>query len=213
MYLVAQSGDLQKAAALVGNAAGAPFERVHDLLAAYLDQAEHVAEGIDAQNIVQCDVPLLDVCTNTAAVEKGDVRAGLVAVGVRAQVAQIGLRAADHTDRPAVGVHLGGIIDGQIHIRVSHDILKLLVQFVRGIRDRAGHLVFDAQQLRCGDVVVPGVKARGDLAVGRDAAPSDAGQLRAAGGTRNVLPVLVLHDHLIGVMAVTVQERVDPAGV
>ena len=96
---------------------------------------------------------------------------------------------------------------------VATTSLELLIELVRGVRDRAGHLVFDAQQLRYGDVVVPGVEAGGELALFVDPAPADAGQLRAAGGAEHVLAVLVLHDHLVGVVAVTVQENVDAVGV
>ena len=122
--LIAQAGDLQEAAGLAGHRAGAPLQRVQDLLAGDLDHAHGVAEGMDLEDIVEGDVARVDVDADAAAVDKGDIRAGLVAVGVRAQVAQVGLGAADHADGLAVGVHLLGVVDGQIHLAGGHDLAR-----------------------------------------------------------------------------------------
>ena len=211
--LIAQTRDLQEAAVLAGYRAGAPLERVKDLLARDLDDAHGVAEGMDLEDVVERDLARVDAHADAAAVDKGDIGAGLDTVSVGAEVAEVGLSAADHADGLAVGVDLFGIVDGEKHLGARHDFLQLLLQGAGGLVDKRGGLVRDAQQRGSALVVVPGVEACGDLALGVDAAPADAGQFCAAGGADDFLAVLVLHDDLVGIMAVAVQEHVDAGDV
>ena len=46
-----------------------------------------------------------------------------------------------------------------------------------------------------------------------NAAPADTGHLCSAGSTGHILAVPVFYDDLVGVMAVPVQESIDPAGM
>ena len=57
----------------------------------------------------------------------------LIAVGVGAQVAQVGLGIADDADGLAVFIDRLGIVDGQLHVGLGHDLVQLLVQGFSGL--------------------------------------------------------------------------------
>ena len=212
--LIGQAGHLQEAAVLSGHIPCAELQGVQNLLACGLHHAHGVAEGMHLQDVAQGDVPGLQAGTHAAAVDEGDIRPGLVAVGIGAQVAQVGLGIADDADGLAALIHGLGIIDGQIHGGLGHLLAQLLVQCGGGGLHSLGGVVLDAQQLRRGNRIVPGVQAGGELAGGGlDLQPAHAAQLGAAGRTQNVHAVLVLHGHLVGVVAVAVQEGIDAGGV
>ena len=214
MDLIGQAGDLQEAAVLAGHVARAPLQRVEDLLAGGLDHAQGVAEGMHLEDVAQSDVARGDGDADAAAVDERHIGLALVAVGVGAQVAQVGLGVADDADGLAVFIDRLGIVDGQFHVGLGHNLVQLLIEGFGGLGHGGGDVVLNAQQRGHGHVVGPGVQAGLDGTVGSgDARIADAAHLGAAAGARHVLAVLVLHDHLVGVMAVAVKEGVDAGGV
>ena len=194
--LVGQAGDLQESAALAGGIHGAQLQRVQDLLAGGLYHAHLVAEGMNGDDLAVGDIARGDIHTDAAAVDKGDLGAGHGPVGVRAQVAQVGLLAANQPDG---GV--GGIIDAQRDLGGGDDgIHHLLVPGLDGIQRFAHAAVID--------------ESGGDGAVGGDGQAADVGQLGAGGGQQDLLALFILY-HIAGDdrMGMAVQHGVDAAGI
>ena len=208
------AGHLVKSAELAGQGVHGPLEGVQHLLAGDLDHGQAVAEGMDAQDVVQGQVALVQLHADAAAVDEGDVRfAGLVQVGIGAQVTEVGFRAADDPDGFAVFGLCNGVIDVQIHRGGGNHLVQLLIQGALGSLDGLQAGVFQAQQVHSGDILCPGVQAGRHGTVGADGGIADIRQLCAAAGTENGVAVLVLGDHLLGVMAVAVEPQVDAGGV
>ena len=195
--------NMLEAAALLGDCGHAHLQRIQNLLAGRLHHAQGVAEGMDHQDIVQGDVTRVNGHANAAAVDKGDVRAGLIQIRVRAQVAKVGLRTADDADIRR------RVVDRQIHLGSRNYFIQLFVQRLRGRFNRRSHVVLNAKQFRRGNLVVPGIQAAGQRAIRANAQVAHALQLRAAGCSEHLLAFLVEHLSLIHVMAVAVKQRVN----
>ena len=196
---VGQAGNLQEAAALAGIGRGAELQSVLDLLTGDLNKACLVAEGMDLDDIAVGDVADLDVVAHAAAVDEGDVSAQQDAVGVRAQVAEVGLGIADR----ALAVRA---VDGQLHAGLGND---LLLQGVELIGD-AGNVSLGIRiLLNRGEV---NVLVR-DGAVGLDGQLADVGELGAGLLKDNLLAGLILDRFGEGGVGVAVDEGVKAGGV
>ena len=209
MHLEGQAGNLQKSAVLAGQRLDAQLQRVENLLAGGFAHAQHVAEGMHLQNIVARNVAGLNAHADAAAVYKRNVRAGNIAVRVGAKVAQIGFGAADDA-------HAGdGIVHGQFNLGAGDDLGQRGVHFRGRVDDGSGYVGIQRVQLGGVEVrAVPLHDARLHRAVlGRDLQIADARQLRAAALTQHGLAVLIEHFHVIHIVAVAVQHRVDAGGV
>ena len=213
--LIGETGNLQEAAEFTRNRMRAPFQRIQDLLTGHFDYAHGIAERMYLQDFVQCHVASFDVDADAATVDKCDVGAGLVAVCIGAEIAEIGFGAADNADRLTVFILCGRIEDCQIDSCLCDNLSKLLVQLCGCILNFGCHAVGDTKQLRRRNIIAPGVNAGAQCFFGicRDLQPADAAQLGAAGGTVYILPILVLHHNLVGVMAVTVKKCIKAGGV
>jgi len=199
---IGQAGDLQEPAVLLRRHTRAHLQRVQNVLARGLHHAGLVAEGMHVDDLLIGDLPRGDVGPHAPAVDKGHVGVQHHPVGVRAQVAQIGLGAAY---RALPG---GRVLGGQVHVGLGHDLLQ-----------HPGKLVVDAlHKGRSGLVLSGAVLGRhqlaGDLArLGVDDHLAQVGQLGARLGHQHVLPGLVLLGLGKGAVGVPVDQHVDAGGV
>ena len=202
---VFQAGHLEEAAVLTFSKIHGPhFQRVNDLLASDLRHAHQIAVGVDIDDVPVSDIAGGDVGPD-AAVDKADVGAQHDAVGVGAEVAQVGLGGAH---RPLTGV---GIVDGQVHLAGAHHLgghpqvllLNALNEFHGGSVTRGGG-VHVRQRHQLG----------GHGAVSGDDQLADGLGLGAGLGQEDAFPFGVLHslggDHRVGV---AVQHHIDAGGV
>ena len=196
---IGQAGNLEEAAVLIGVLAGAELQGIQNLLTGGLHQAGLVAEGMDVDNALIGDVACGDISADTAAVDKGHVSAQHHAVGIGAQVAQVGLAAANQT------VALG-VLGGQLDLGLGDDLLQLGLESVVLLLHESGNglilLVIASDQL-VGDLTGLGV----------DDQLADSSQLGAGLRPHHVLAVLVgdgLLDLLVGM---AINEDVDAGSV
>ena len=212
--LKAQARDLQERGKLMRYGIRAPLQRVQQLLAGDFHDGDVVVERIDRKQVVQRDVALWEAGANARAAGNGHVRAGLNAEGIRDQVAQVGFRCPDDAHGLSGCVHSRGIEDGLRHRTDAHLCFQPFAQRGQCAVHDLGHFVLNAQQLRRGHRVAPGVEAGVDAPVRRrDPHPADAVQLGTAGLADDRFAVPVFHDHLVRVVTVAVQHGVDAGGV
>ena len=196
---VGQAGDLQEAAALAGIGGGAKLESVLELLTGDLNEAGGVAEGMNVDDIAVGDVARIDVGAHAAAVDEGNVSAEQETVSVGAQVAEVGLRAAD-------GALAVGALGGEGNGRLGDD---LLLQRVELLGD-AGNVSLGIRiLLNRGEV---NVLVR-DGAVGLDGQLADVGELGAGLLKDDLLAGLILDRFGEGGVGVAVDEGVKAGGV
>ena len=200
---VLQTGDLQEAAGLAGICRSAELQRVPDLLAGDLDGAGHVAERMDRDDLTVGHVAGLDVRTDAAAVDEGDVGAEQVAVRVGAQVAEVGLRV---TDRAVAGL---GILRGQRDLGLRNDRVADLVDFALDLCDS----FCDGRVKRSGLVSDDGDQHSVDRAVGSDRQLADVGELRAGLRDDDFLAVLVGLRLGEGAVGVAVDQSVEAGNI
>ncbi|SCJ02825.1 Uncharacterised protein [uncultured Flavonifractor sp.] len=199
---IGQAGDLQEPAVLLRRHTRAHLQRVQNVLARGLHHAGLVAEGMHVDDLLIGDLPRGDVGPHAPAVDKGHVGVQHHPVGVRAQVAQIGLGAA-HRALPG-----GRVLGGQVHVGLGHDLLQ-----------HPGKLVVDALHEGPSGLVLSGAvlgrhQLAGDLArLGVDDHLAQVGQLGARLGHQHVLPGLVLLGLGKGAVGVPVDQHVDAGGV
>ena len=196
---VGQAGNLQEAAALAGIGRGAELQSVLDLLTGDLNEAGLVAEGMDLDNIAVGDVADLDVVAHAAAVDEGDVSAQQDAVGVRAQVAEVGLGIADR----ALAVRA---VDGQLHAGLGNDLLLQGVELIGDGLDIGRRLGVGLDRVQVNILV-------GDGAVGLNDDLADVGELGAGLLKDDLLAGLILDRFGEGGVGVTVDEGVKAGGV
>ena len=203
---VLDAGNLQEAAALRhAGLHGAQLQSVQDLLAGNLHQAGQVAEGMDSDDVAVGDVAGGNIVADAAAVDKADVSAQQHAVGVGAQVAQVGLGGADG---PLAGV---GIVDGQIHGGGGDDFFRLgFILSLNTINEGLGGGV----GLRGGGHISQSHQLGGHGAVGSDDQLAHGLSLGAGLAQEHVLAVGILHGlGGLGGVGVAVQHHVDAGGV
>ena len=196
---VGQAGDLQEAAALAGIGRGAELQSVLDLLTGDLNEAGLVAEGMDLDDIAVGDVADLDVVAHAAAVDEGDVSAQQDAVGVRAQVAEVGLGIADR----ALAVRA---VDGQLHAGLGNDLLLQGVELIGDGLDIGRRLGVGLDRVQINVLV-------GDGTVGLNDDLADVGELGAGLLKDDLLAGLILDRFGEGGVGVTVDEGVKAGGV
>ena len=212
VILEAHARHLVEAAEFTGQGVDGPFERVQHLLTGDLNHSELVSVGEYLEDVIEGNVALADGDADAAAVDEGDVGvAGLVKISVGAEVAKVRLGAADDADGLAVLGRGLGIIEGEIDVGGGDNLAELFVELCRAGVDSLSRGVFNTDERGERRAAVPAVELRGDLAVAGDVQHADVGKLGAAGRADNVLAVLVLHDNLVGIMAVAVQQGVNAA--
>ena len=202
--LVLQAGDLEEAAALgrVGGA-GAPFQRVENLLAGHGLQAGDVAEGVDVLAAEVGDIAGDGPVAHAAAVHEGDVHVVIQAVkqvvqGVGGEVAGVGLHLADQTAGFVV------VVEGQGG--VADDLAQSAVDLVDPV-------ILDLLDSGIG-VLAFGDELGADRAVGSDAHHADGAEVAAGLGQDDVAAGLILDDLLFhGAVGVAVDEGVQTGGV
>ena len=212
--LEAHARGLEEAAGFLRHGMHRPLQRVEHLLTADLDDGQAVAEGIDLEDIAQRDLAPGNGNTDAAAAEEGKVGVTrLIEEGVGAQVAEVGLGAADDAHGLALFGSGGGIVDGEVDGGVGDDLLELFIEILRAFVDSLGGEIINLEQLGKRHAAAPGKKLGADFAVARDVQDTDVVKLGAAGGAVHFPAVLVKHDDLVGIVAVAVKEGVDAAAV
>ena len=99
VILKGQARHMVEAAELARQSMHGPLERVQHLLAGDLDDGKAVAEGMDLEDVVEGDIALVDGHADAAAVDECDIGfTRLIKIGIRAEVAEVGLGAADDTN-------------------------------------------------------------------------------------------------------------------
>ena len=203
---VLQTGDLQEAAVLRdAHLHGAQLQSVQDLLAGDLHQAGQVAEGMHVDDVTVGDVAGSNVGADAAAVDPADISAQHDAVGVGAQIAQVGLSGANSA---LAGV---GIVDGQLHGSsgnhfVSLGFILVLDAFDEGLGIGIG--------LGGGVHIGQSHQLGGHGAVGRNEQLAHGLGLGAGLAQQHVLAVGVGHGlGGLGGVGVAVQHHVDAGGV
>ena len=196
---VGQAGNLQEAAALAGIGRGAELQSVLDLLTGDLNEACLVAEGMNLDDIAVGDVADLDVVAHAAAVDEGDVSAQQDAVGVRAQVAEVGLGIADR----ALAVRA---VDGQLHAGLGNDLLLQGVELIGDGLDIGRRLGVGLDRVQINVLV-------GDGTVGLNDDLADVGELGAGLLKDDLLAGLILDRFGEGGVGVAVDEGVKAGGV
>ena len=190
-----------------------PLQRIQHLPAGDLDHGQVVAVGAHPEDVVVADVPLRDVIADAAAGNEGNIAAALIQKGVGAQIAEVGLGASDKAHGPAVAARGLGIVHAEGIIGDRKAVIQQPVQLVGLGRDRFGRGIFQAEEPGGREAAGPGEELGGDLPLAGDAQDADLVELGAAGRADDVLPVPVLYDDLVAVVAVAVDPRVDAAAV
>ena len=146
------------------------------------------------------DVTSEDIGADSAAVHKGDVCAQDGAVGIGAQVAQVGLPVPNQT---LAGF---GVVYHQVHIGLGHHFVQLVAKLGLDVLDESVGL--------CVHLRVAVHQLRGDLALRGDGHLADVGQLGAGGGENYIVAGLVLYGLARdGAVGVAVDEGVQAGGV
>ena len=211
--LIGKTGNLHEASVFTGNCRRAPFQRVQNLLAGRLDNADFVPERKHFVHIFHRDIAGRNTDPDASAAKQGDVCPGHEPISICTQIAQVRFRPADHADFAPLGVHSHRVVNSHFLFGNSDFPFQELAYTASCLLYCRGHFIFDSEHLWCGIVKRPGINTSGHFALSGDPAPSDVLHLGPAGGAGNFFSVLVFHDHLIRVMAVAVQEGVDPVGM
>ena len=154
---------------------------------------------MDLDDIAVGDVADLDVVAHAAAVDEGDVSAQQDAVGVRAQVAEVGLGIADR----ALAIRA---VDGQLHAGLGNDLLLQGVELIGDGLDIGRRLGVGLDRVQINVLV-------GDGTVGLNDDLADVGELGAGLLKDDLLAGLILDRFGEGGVGVTVDEGVKAGGV
>ena len=154
---------------------------------------------MDLDDIAVGDVADLDVVAHAAAVDEGDVSAQQDAVGVRAQVAEVGLGIADR----ALAVRA---VDGQLNAGLGNDLLLQGVELIGDGLDIGRRLGVGLDRVQINVLV-------GDGTVGLNDDLADVGELGAGLLKDDLLAGLILDRFGEGGVGVAVDEGVKAGGV
>ena len=210
MDLIGKSCHLEEATVFSGHFPGAPLKRVQYLLAGHFDHAHCVAERMYFQYVSKRDIACRNIYADTAAVDKCYIRSALIQISVCAQITKVRLCHTDDPDRVAVTICCFRIIDHKIDRGLGDNLIQRFIQFSCSFIDFFRHTVAEAQKFGCRHFIGPGIYAGLNAAVFRTYARiSDPLHLRSAGTAVHIPAILVLHDDLVKIMAVSVQEHVD----